>query len=180
MMNWKRLTIGLICGALFSWNAHAGELSTDAGGVAPAFSIVADAGQIDIEDFKGSVVLVDFWASWCVPCRQSFKWLNELHARYADQGLVILGVNLDEERNAAQRFLQKYPAAFRIGYDPEGNVAEAYQVAVMPSSYLIDQQGRIRLAHTGFRERDTAPLEAAITALLNEGNISSASVVINQ
>lgn len=135
---------------------------------APDFLVTTDAGQLGLEDLKGKVVYLDFWASWCVPCRASFKWLNEMHARYADQGLVILAINVDEEPALAKEFLADHPAAFRIAYDHAGKVAQAYALKGMPSSYLVDQNGKLHHTHVGFREKDTIHLEAHITALLNE------------
>lgn len=175
-MSRKLLAAGLVCGALFVSTAQAGTASADVAlkpVAAPLFNVASDAGRIGLADFKGKVVLLDFWASWCGPCRHSFKWLNELHTRHGDDGLVILGVNLDEERSDALRFLKEYPAAFQIGYDSEGKVAQSYRVKGMPSSYLIDRQGRIRVAHVGFRERDKQPLEAEIRSLLSETDVAS-------
>lgn len=173
-MSWKLLSVGLMCGTLIAATAHASEPSGGSGkrAAAPLFSVAADSGQVALGDFKGRVVLVDFWASWCGPCRQSFPWLNEMQSRHGGDGFVVIGVNLDEERSAAQRFLKELPASFRIGYDPEGKVAESYQVKGMPSSYLIDRQGRMRVAHVGFREKDKQALETEIKALLNESGVA--------
>ncbi len=88
--------------------------------VALLFSAVAvhASDSLDLERFRGKVVVVDFWASWCEPCRHSFPWLNEMQAKYADRGLVIIGVNVDRERADAERFLREVPAGFPIVYDP--------------------------------------------------------------
>lgn len=173
-MKWKLLSAGLVCGTLIAGTAHANEPSGGSArkAAAPVFSVAADSGQVGLGDFKGKVVLLDFWASWCGPCRQAFPWLNEMQTRYGSEGFVVLAVSLDEERNAAQRFLKEHQASFRIGYDPEGKVAEIYQVKGMPSSYIIDRQGQVRVAHTGFRERDKQALEAEIKALLSERSVA--------
>src|SRR4051812_16001142 len=81
------------------------------------------AGALDLARYRGKVVLVDFWASWCEPCRHSFPWLNAMQAKYADRGLVVIGVNVDRERADADRFLRDVPAKFQIVYDPEGTLA---------------------------------------------------------
>lgn len=135
---------------------------------APAFSLPTDDGAIALSQLQGQVVYVDFWASWCGPCRKSFPWMNDLHSRYEKQGLRIVAINLDTDRSLSARFLEKYPARFIIAYDPQGDVAEAYHVSGMPSSYLIDRQGRIHATHLGFRESDREGLEMEIRALLKQ------------
>lgn len=123
---------------------------------------------LDIDAFRGQVVVVDFWASWCVPCRRSFPWLNSMHEKYGDDGLVIIGVNVDKERTDASGFLQEYPARFRISYDPEGRLAEQYGVEGMPSSFVIGRDGQLRKKHLGFKVRKQQEYEAAIVAALED------------
>jgi thiol-disulfide isomerase/thioredoxin len=98
----------------------------------------------------GHVVLVDFWASWCGPCKSSFPVLGELHHRYADKGLLVLGVSVDETAAAMNRFLEAHPAAFTIVRDTGRKLVAAADVQAMPTSFLIDRRGRIRFVHTGF------------------------------
>src|SRR6185436_12894357 len=115
-------------------------------------AIAADSGDaLDLERLRGKVVLLDFWASWCEPCRHSFPWLNEMQAKYAGRGLVVIGVNVDRERAAADRFLHDVPAQFRIVYDPEGALASRYDLPGMPVSYVIGANGEIVERHLGFR-----------------------------
>ncbi len=133
---------------------------------APAFAVATEAGKLNLADFKGKVVYLDFWASWCVPCRASFKWLNEMHDKYGTKGLVVLAVNVDKDKALAAQFLKDSPAKFRIGYDPEGLVAAAYQLKGMPSSYTVDRKGVIQGAHVGFRDKDKEALEQQLKALL--------------
>ena len=170
-MNWHFLAAGLMCSTLLAGTAYAGEplrsSSTEAA-AAPVFTVAADSGQLNLEDYKGKIVLLDFWASWCAPCRQSFKWLNQMQERYSSDGLVVLAVNVDENKGLAQQFLKSNPANFLIGYDPAGKIAETYRLKGMPSSYLIDRDGKLRIAHTGFREKDKSPMQAQIQALLGE------------
>ncbi len=135
---------------------------------APAFSIVGDGGTLNLADFRGKVIYLDFFASWCSPCRASFRWLNEVQEKNADKGLVVLAINVDKEKELAEQFLKEHPAKFRIGYDPEGTVAQAYQVKGMPSSYIIDRKGQIRVVHVGYRTRDNDKLEQDIQRLLTE------------
>ena len=106
---------------------------------------------LDLNEYRGKVVLLDFWASWCVPCRRSFPWMNEMQQKYGDSGLVIIAVNMDGEAGAAQEFLDDYPAKFKIIYDPEGNLGKEYGVVAMPSSYVIGRDGDQVARHLGFK-----------------------------
>lgn len=133
---------------------------------APNVSWPTDQGELSLEQLRGKVVYLDFWASWCTPCRQSFPWMNELQARYAGEGLVVVGVNLDKDRELVKQFLAKYPAQFTVAYDPAGKTAASFAVKGMPSSYLIDRNGEIYLSHVGFREKDRAKLETRIQEVL--------------
>lgn len=135
---------------------------------APEARLNTPQGEIKLSDLKGQVIYLDFWASWCGPCRKSFPWMNTLQSQYKDKGLKIIGVNLDSEPEKADQFLSKVPADFTIAMDPEGKIAELFQVKGMPTSYLIDRQGNLRLQHIGFRQKDTEKLEAKIKNLLDE------------
>jgi thiol-disulfide isomerase/thioredoxin len=135
---------------------------------APAFNVQTDAGTLSIKDIKDQVVYLDFWASWCGPCRQSFPWMNEMQARYGDQGFRVIAINLDDERANADTFLAEVETNFDIAYDPDGKTAESYNLRVMPSSFLIDRDGNIALAHKGFNSRDTASMESKIKELVSK------------
>lgn len=128
---------------------------------------VRGADQIDIASYEGKVVVVDFWASWCLPCRRSFPWMNEMQSKYADDGLVIIGVNMDTELSAAQSFLGDYPAEFTIMYDPAGDLARKFDVIAMPSSYVFDRDGEQVAQHLGFKVRQQDEYEALIIEALN-------------
>lgn len=122
--------------------------------------------EFDLTAYHGKVVLVDFWASWCRPCRQSFPWLNELHEKYAKQGLVIVGINVDRDPNEAARFLKEYPANFQIVYDAAGVLATQYDVPGMPSSYVFDRNGQLLTKHIGFRNDSRDERETELKRLL--------------
>lgn len=130
-------------------------------------SAAADS-QFDLSDYEGKVVIVDFWASWCVPCRRSFPWYNAMHDKYADEGLVIVAVNLDAEREAAEEFLAEYPPRFRIVYDESKDLAREFEVVAMPTSYVIGRDGEISERHFGFKVKKQDEYEAAIVAALGE------------
>jgi thiol-disulfide isomerase/thioredoxin len=123
---------------------------------------------LDLARLRGKVVLIDFWASWCEPCRHSFPWLNEMQAKYADRGLVVIGVNVDRERAEAERFLRDVPAQFRIVYDPAGKLASRYDLPGMPVSYVIGTDGEIVERHVGFRNALRAEREAQLQKLLEK------------
>jgi len=115
---------------------------------------------------SGKVVWVDFWASWCVPCRRSFPWLNTMHRKYREQGLEIIAVNLDKERALADGFLAEVPAEFSLRFDPAGNLAKEFAVQSMPSSYLLAADGTVLASHFGFRTADAAEYERTIQQAL--------------
>lgn len=121
-----------------------------------------------IQGAKGKVVLLDFWASWCGPCRKSFPWMNAMQKKYADRGLTVIAVNLDMDRQLATEFLQAVPAQFYIEYDAGGKLATQFGVSAMPTSFVLDRTGRIVKQHAGFREEQMAAREAELVQLLKE------------
>ena len=123
---------------------------------------------LDLAPFQGKVVLVDFWASWCGPCRQSFPWMARMRQQYGPQGLMVVAVNLDEDQAAAERFLADQPGATGLEQvrDPGGRLAEAYGLTVMPSSLLFDRAGRPVHRQEGFRAEDADAYERRIVQLL--------------
>ena len=123
---------------------------------------------LDISNYKGKVIYIDFWASWCPPCKLSFPSLNKLHNELKQQGFEVVAVNLDEEKNDAEAFLKHNPVNFTIAYDSEGKCPSAYNVMAMPSSYIIDKQGIIREVHLGFDEDNMINIRTSILALLAE------------
>lgn len=118
--------------------------------------------QFKLADYQGQWVYLDFWASWCTPCKASFPWMNEMQQRYADHGLRVIAVNVDTERRNAEKFLRKSPAEFDVVFDPKGSLATEYKLLGMPSSFLINPAGEVVFQHQGFRQRDKALLEAEI------------------
>lgn len=144
-------------------------IALQAGSAVPALSgLTSDGRMLSLEQFKGHVVYVDFWASWCAPCRAAIPALEIFYQRYRARGLVVVGVNVDTERNSAQRMLDQLLPTFPIVFDPNGKWPEAFGLRDMPSSYLIDATGVVRYVNTGYRERDAARIEDAIKAALGE------------
>lgn len=135
----------------------------------PNIPVKTDTHPITLQDLKGQVVYVDFWASWCGPCRKSFPWLNQMQQKHGAQGFKVIAINVDSDRELAKHFLKENRADFTIGYDAEGQLASAFKVQGMPSSFLIDRNGVIRHAHIGFREKEIALMEEQIQSLIREG-----------
>lgn len=120
----------------------------------------------DIKRYRGKVVYLDFWASWCIPCRKSFPWMNKIQAKYSQDKFVVVTINLDKKRALATSFLKEYPANFQVIYDPEGKLAKKYQIEGMPSSILFNSNGKPVSAHKGFFSKKIPKYEAEIQSLL--------------
>lgn len=127
---------------------------------------MANQTSLDLTQYKGKVIYVDFWASWCGPCQKSFPAMNSMREQYNDDDLVMLAINVDNDKSAAAQFLQKHPAKFDVIYDPDGVIAEQFQVEAMPSTYIFDQSGKAKYLHKGFRAGDKAKLKEYINQLL--------------
>lgn len=127
----------------------------------------ADGQPLQLSRLPASAIWLDFWASWCAPCRLSFPWMADLHQRMAARGLAVVAVNLDARAADAQAFLRARPVPFQIAFDAAGDSARRYRVAAMPTSLLLEGGTlRVRLRHAGFRTADVPALEAAIGAAL--------------
>jgi cytochrome c biogenesis protein CcmG, thiol:disulfide interchange protein DsbE len=129
-------------------------------------SLRAIAGTPDFAEYRGHIVWLDFWASWCGPCRQSFPFMQRLQQRYADKGLMVVAVNVDHERKEADRFLSGFSHDFTVRYDAAGTLPASMNVKVMPTSFLLDSAGNIVATHVGFRATDEKLYAAEVEALL--------------
>jgi cytochrome c biogenesis protein CcmG, thiol:disulfide interchange protein DsbE len=138
----------------------------DTGAAAPALDLPGAKANVNLADFKGKVVYVDFWASWCKPCKQSFPFLNELQAKYQARGLQIVGVNVDAKREDADAFLGATPAQFPIAFDAKGESAKRFDVKSMPSSVIVGRDGRVVALHRGFRPEDRAEIDRLVAGAL--------------
>lgn len=154
------LTLGTLCSA---------SLAVEEGDTAPDFnlpSIYADKAAISMAGLKGKTVYVDFWASWCAPCLSSLPLYNDLYHKYKDQGLEIVAISVDNPIEDGLDFLEDNPLDFLIPADPDGDAAELFEVYGMPTSYLIDPDGNVKLVHMGFRKGDIDMIEEAIVSTL--------------
>lgn len=109
----------------------------------------------NLPDLKDKVVLVDFFASWCGPCKDSFPAMEELHKKYATKGLVVVAINLDKKKSDMDEFLKKYPASFVILRDAANKLVGEVKIPTMPSSFLLDKSGKVHAAHRGFKGEET-------------------------
>ncbi len=125
-------------------------------------------GQLDLAKYKGKVVYLDFWASWCGPCRLSFPYMELLRSAYARKEFVVIAVNVDHSRERADAFLNQVGGNVPVVYDPKGVIAAKYHVSEMPTSVLIGRDGRVRFVHQGFFETKTPQYESHIEELINE------------
>ena len=137
-------------------------------GAANASPLADGAPPVDIHDFRGRVVYLDFWASWCAPCRQSFPWMQAMKNAYESRGLTVLAVNLDLNRGDADRFLAQFHPSFDVRFDPQGTVAEHFKVQGMPTGLVVDRHGVVRFTHIGFRPVDEAAYENQLREILAE------------
>jgi cytochrome c biogenesis protein CcmG, thiol:disulfide interchange protein DsbE len=139
----------------------------DASKPAPDFSLPGlKQPNVKLADYKGKAVYLDFWASWCGPCRKSFPWMNQMQEKYGKDGFEVVAINVDAKRADAEKFLTEVPANFTIAFDSEGSTPKSYAVKGMPTSMLIDAKGNITYVHTSFREEQAAEMEAKIKDLI--------------
>ena len=156
------LLLLLVAGAAPPDGARASRRSAAEPRPAPGFTLPTRDGTVSLEGLRGKVVLVDFWASWCAPCRQSFPWLREMGSRYGAQGLEVVAIDLDKDRRLADAFLIELAPTFTVAFDPQGKTAEAFGVEAMPSSFLVGRDGRLLVSHPGFDSKDTGAFERRI------------------
>lgn len=156
-------------GLVLTLSAHT-ALAVSVGDAAPDCALSPmDGGQASsLSQYRGNVVYVDFWASWCGPCAKSFPFLNELHGQLKDQGLTVVGVNLDENATDAKAFLAKYPASFNIASDTSKQCAKDFDVKAMPSSYIVDRKGIVHHVHLGFRPGEAQEIRGLVEKLLGD------------
>jgi len=143
--------------------------AADAGGPAPSFTLAALTGQqAALSQYKGQVVMVNFWATWCGPCQQEMPLLDQMYKKYKPAGFTLIGVNVDKEGPAVKDLMARKPVSFPVLLDPANQVSKAYHVDEMPSSVLIDRKGEIRYIHRGYRPGDENEYQDRIRQLIRE------------
>lgn len=157
----------LLCMASLAPAGHAGSLA--AGSPAPDFELAArDGGKVRLADLKGDVVMINFWASWCGPCRQEMPLLAQLQAKYEPLGFQLLGVNVEPDSREALAWLQGVPVTFPILFDTASEVAGRFGVQGMPSTVFVDRAGNVRYVHQGYKPGDESKYADMIRSLVKE------------
>lgn len=144
--------------------------AVEIGAVAPSCVLAPMSGtpQAALRPNRGKVVYVDFWASWCLPCARSFPFMEVLQRDFAEKGLQVIAINVDEDPADAAGFLRRHPARFGVGADSTGRCPLAYGVMGMPSSYIVDRRGVVRYVHVGFRSSAAEQIRKQVELLLAE------------
>ncbi len=136
---------------------------------APDFTLAARGGQhLSLSQYKGQVVMINFWATWCGPCRQEMPLLDAMYQKYKRMGFTLIGVNVEPDSKAAEEYLKKVPVTFPIAFDPDSSVSKLYAVQGMPSSVIIDRKGNARVIHKGYRPGDENVYLDHIRSLIRE------------
>lgn len=136
---------------------------------APDFTLKTNTGEnLRLAEQRGKVVMINFWATWCAPCRQEMPFLDELYQRYERAGFTLFGVNVEQDNSAAQRFLEEIEVSFPILFDPTSDVSRAYQVSAMPTTVMVDRDGQVRYVNRGYRPGDEEKYQEQIQELIRE------------
>lgn len=156
-------TTALALAALLGLPALAVEVNQ----AAPEFDLPGRLAAVKLSDYKGKTVYLDFWASWCGPCKQSFPWMNDMQSRYSAKGLRVVGINVDQKTDEAKAFLKDNTASFDVAFDQGGKTPKAYAIKGMPTSVLIGPDGKVLSVHSGFKDEQRDELEKQIKQALH-------------
>ena len=138
-------------------------------GTAPDFTLASlEGSNLRLEEYRGQVVLINFWASWCGPCRQEMPVLDQLHQRYEDTGFSVLGINVEGEVEPAQKIVDKTNVTFPVLIDTEQAVSKLYDLKAMPSTVVVDRDGNVRYVHRGYKPGDEAKYVEVVKTLIRE------------
>ena len=158
------LLAGALAGAVPSARA-----SVQLASAAPDFTLKSVGGpNLRLQEQRGQVVMINFWATWCGPCRQEMPHLNRIYDKYRSAGFVLLGVNIDDDPRAAADLAAKLGLRFPVLLDTEKKVSRVYDMSAMPATLLIDRDGRVRHIHRGYRDGVEQTYEEQVRALLKE------------
>lgn len=161
----KQVSTVLVASLLFLSAAQAEVLE----GKAPDFTLKSRSGEnVKLSELRGEVVMINFWASWCAPCRQEMPLLEEMYKKYSDLGFVLLGVNVEEDSSKAVELLRDVPVSFPILYDNKNEVTKLYKVVAMPSTVMVDRDGNMRYLHRGYLPGYEADYMKQIKELVRE------------
>jgi thiol-disulfide isomerase/thioredoxin len=162
----KGIAKGVALAAVFASAA----LAASSTGPAPAFQLSGRGGKsIDLSQFRGQVVMINFWATWCGPCRQEMPLLEDIYKKYKPMGFTMLGVNVEPDSRSAEAWLSKQkPVSFPIAFDTDSKVSKLYKVAGMPSTVFVDRKGNVRVMHKGYKPGDEDFYLSQIRSMLKE------------
>lgn len=164
LTRWTRLGLLALTTAILATTAHAGGDPP-----APAFSLPARGGStVDLSQFKGQVVMINFWASWCVPCRKEMPLLENIYNKYKSLGFTLIGVNVEPDQKDAESFLKQTPVSFPVLFDAKSQVSGLYNVQGMPTTVFIDRKGHVRLVHQSYTAGDENLYMDQIRSLIRE------------
>ena len=153
--------------AMLASSPLSADITTE--GPAPDFVLKSDSGEnLRLSEFRGEVVMINFWASWCGPCRQEMPLLDELYAQYQPMGFTILGVNVEEDSTKARKMLGDSPVNFPVLFDNDSEVSKLYNVVAMPSTVLVDRNGNVRYLHQGYKPGYEEAYQQQVRALIRE------------
>jgi peroxiredoxin len=160
----SKIMVSVLLGAM-TLTTHANELS----GAAPDFTLKSNQGKnIRLQDLRGQVVMLNFWASWCGPCRQEMPLMDDIYKKYEKLGFTILAVSVDEDATDADTFLKSVPVSFPVLYDNTSKVSELFEVDAMPTTIMIDRDGNKRFLHRGYKEGYEIEYEKQVKKLVRE------------
>lgn len=169
-MKMKNTCLNLFCLIVVCFLSGPAVFAIEPGAKVPNFSLSSLNGEkVSFESLRGKVVYLDFWATWCGPCRKSLPWMDGIQKKYAGSGLVILAINEDTTSAAPQKVIDDLKPSFKALFDNKGEVAGVFSPPTMPSSFLIDREGVVRMVHAGFKESEEDQLEAEISKLVSSG-----------
>lgn len=164
----SRTCISLILACSVSFMVSPANAAAGAG-PAPNFTLKSLSGKnLKLSEMTGNVVLINFWASWCGPCREEMPLLNDLHKKYGPLGFTVLGVNVEEDSKNARGFLKDFPVDFPVLLDNKNQVSKQYNVVAMPTTVVVDRDGNMRFLHKGYKAGDEKKYRKMVKKLVRE------------
>ena len=167
--NFSRLLPNLLLAAFVALVVPNLAIAAEVGKSAPDFTLKSlDGKNLKLSEMTGNVILINFWASWCGPCREEMPLLNALHNKYEPLGFTVLGVNVEEDLKGAKGFLKNFPVDFPVLLDNTNKVSKQFKVVAMPTTIVVDRDGNMRYLHQGYKSGDEAKYRQMVKTLIRE------------